>query len=161
MEIKINPVPEKLFITGFIGSDRLKTGEKIAALLGFKLLILDDLIVEKDGRPLKKLIMMMGEHEYRNKEYELLEEYSKEKGFVMVCGDGVVLDDMCLAFLKKNPTLFVDEPLDLLWSRAKNDQSLLYAFLQDENKDLAFRKFSEFYEIRLPLYQLCGNIKII
>jgi shikimate kinase len=161
MEIRINPHPEKLFITGFIGSNRLDAGKKIADSLGFKLLFLDDLIVEKDGRPLKKIIMMMGEHEYRNKEYEVLEEYEKQKGFVMVCGDGVVLDDMCLDVLKRNPTLFVDELIDLLWARAKDDDSLLYAFLQDENKDRAFGKFCEFYKIRLPLYQQCGNIKII
>lgn len=161
MATKENPIPEKLFITGFIGSDRLSVGKKYAALFGYKLLILDDLIVEKDGRPLKKLIMMMGEHEYRNKEYELLEAYDKEKGFVMICGDGIVLDDMCLGFLKKNPTFFVDEPLELLWSRAVEDNSPLYAFLHEENKQVAYKKFCEFYKIRLPLYRLCGNINTL
>ena len=160
MEINITTHPEKVFITGFIGSDRLGAGKSIADSLGFKLLVLDDLIVEKDGRPLKKIIMMMGEHDYRNKEYEILKEYDKEKEFVMVCGDGVVLDDMCLEFLKKNPTFFLDEPIELLWSRARNDNSLLYAFLQSEDKDLALQKFCGFYKIRLPLYQQCGNIKM-
>lgn len=161
MEIKLNSVPDKLFITGYIGSDRLGAGRKISALLGYELLILDDLIVEKDGRSLKKLIMMMGEHEYRNKEYEILEEYANKSGFVMVCGDGIVLDDSCLDYLKTNPTFFVDEPLELLWERARDDKSILYAFLQEDDKDLVFKKFSEFYKIRLPLYQLCGNIKTI
>lgn len=161
MEIKTNPRPDKVFITGFIGSNRLDAGKRIAHSLGYKLLVMDDLIVEKDGRPLRKLIMMMGEHEYRNKEYQILEEYEKEKGFVMVCGDGIVLDDMCLDILKRNPTLFVDEPINLLWARAKNDDSILYAFLQDEDKDRAFGKFCDFYKIRLPLYQQCGNIKTI
>ena len=94
MTIKLDPVPKKLFIIGYIGSDRMSVGKKIANFLGYQLLILDDLIVKKDGRPLKKIIMSMGEHEYRNKEYELLEMYSKENGFVMVCGDGVVLDEI-------------------------------------------------------------------
>ncbi|MBK5247489.1 MAG: hypothetical protein JJE49_09525, partial [Peptostreptococcaceae bacterium] len=108
MVIRLNSVPEKLFIIGYIGSDRIGAGEKVANLLGYELLILDDLIVEKDGRTLKKIIMSMGEHEYRNKEYEILEEYSRKKNFVMVCGDGIILDDMCIAILKDNPTLFVD-----------------------------------------------------
>lgn len=54
MVIRLNPVPEKLFIIGYIGSDRIGAGEKVANLLGYELLILDDLIVEKDGRTLKK-----------------------------------------------------------------------------------------------------------
>ncbi|MBK5263515.1 MAG: hypothetical protein JJE17_13270, partial [Peptostreptococcaceae bacterium] len=108
MTIKLDITPEKLFIIGYIGSDRVSVGEKAAHLLGYELLVLDDLIVKKDGRPLKKIIMSMGEHEYRNKEYEILEEYSRKKNFVMVCGDGIILDDMCIAILKDNPTLFVD-----------------------------------------------------
>src|SRR5665648_1130073 len=83
MTIKLDITPEKLFIIGYIGSDRMRVGKEAANLLGYELLVLDDLIVKKDGRPLKKLIMAMGEHEYRNREYEILETYSKKKGFVM------------------------------------------------------------------------------
>jgi len=160
MAIKLDTTPEKLFIIGFIGSDRMSIGEKAANLLGYELLVLDDLIVKKDGRPLKKIIMSMGEHEYRNKEYDILEPYCKEKNFVMVCGDGVVLDEMCIAILKNNPTLFVDEPLELLWSRVKNDQTILYSFLEDTSKPSVFNKFSELYQLRLPLYQICSTVKM-
>jgi len=104
--------------------------------------------------------MAMGEHEYRNKEYEILETYSKKNGFVMVCGDGIVLDEMCTAILKDNPTLFVDEPLELLWLRAENDQTLLYSFFENTNKTLVFNKFRELYQLRLPLYQICSTVKM-
>ncbi len=160
MTIKLEPAPKKLFVIGYIGSDRMSVGEKMANLLGYQLLVLDDLIEKKDGRPLKKIIMAMGEHEYRNKEYELLEIYSKKNNFVMVCGDGVVLDEMCITVLKDNPTLFVDEPLELLWSRVKNDQPLLYSFLENTNNPNAFIKFSELYQLRLPLYQICSTVKM-
>ena len=160
MTIKLDTIPEKLFIIGYIGSDRMSVAEKTANLLGYELLVLDDLIVEKDGRPLKKLIMAMGEHEYRNKEYELLEAYSKKNGFVMVCGDGIVLDDMCITILKNNPTLFVDEPLELLWLRVENDQTLLYSFFENTSKTFVFNKFRELYQLRLPLYQICNTVKM-
>jgi shikimate kinase len=160
MTIKLDTTPDKLFIIGFIGSDRISVGEKAANLLGYELLVLDDLIVKKDGRPLKKIIMMMGEHEYRNKEYEILEKYSREKNFVMICGDGIVLDEMCITFLKNNPTLFVDEPLDFLWLRAKDDETLLYSFLHNTNKSFAYDKFCELYKLRLPLYQSCTSVKM-
>jgi len=160
MVIKLNPAPEKLFIIGYIGSDRIGVGEKVANLLGYELLILDDLIVEKDGRTLKKIVMSMGEHEYRNKEYEILEEYSMNKNFVMVCGDGIVLDEMCTTFLKDNPTLFVDEPIESLWLKAKGDQTLLYSFLSNPSEAFAHKKFTELYRQRLPLYQICNNVKM-
>ncbi|HZK60978.1 MAG TPA: shikimate kinase [Anaerovoracaceae bacterium] len=160
MTIKLDITPEKLFIIGYIGSDRVSVGEKAAHLLGYELLVLDDLIVKKDGRPLKKIIMSMGEHEYRNKEYEILEEYSRKKNFVMVCGDGIILDDMCIAILKDNPTLFVDEPVDSLWLKARNDQTILYSFLSDPSEALVYKKFAELYQHRLPLYQICSTIKM-
>jgi len=160
MTIKLDTTPKKLFIIGYIGSDRRRVGEEAAHLLGYELLVLDDLIVKRDGRPLKKIIMAMGEHEYRNKEYDILEMYSKKNSFVMVCGDGIVLDEMCITILKDNPTLFVDEPLELLWSRVKNDQTLLYSFLENTSKTLVFKKFSELYQLRLPLYQICSTVKM-
>ncbi len=160
MTIKLEPIPQKLFLIGYIGSDRMSVGEKLSNLLGYQLLVLDDLIVKKDGRSLKKIIMSMGEHEYRNKEYELLELYSKKNNFVMVCGDGVVLDEMCITVLKNNPTLFIEEPLELLWSRVKNDQTLLYSFLENTNNPNVLKKFSELYQLRLPLYQNCSTVKM-
>jgi len=160
MTIKLDITPEKLFIIGYIGSDRMRVGKEAANLLGYELLVLDDLIVKKDGRPLKKLIMAMGEHEYRNREYEILETYSKKKGFVMVCGDGIVLDEMCITILKDNPTLFVEEPLELLWSRVQNDQAPLYSFLENISKPFVHEKFNELYQLRLPLYQICSTVKM-
>jgi len=160
MTIKLDPTPEKLFIIGYIGSDRRRIGEEAAHLLGYELLVLDDLIVKRDGRSLKKIIMTMGEHEYRNKEYDILETYSKKNNFVMICGDGIVLDEMCITILKDNPTLFVDEPLELLWSRVKNDQTPLYSFLENISKTFVFEKFSELYQLRLPLYQRCSTVKM-
>jgi len=158
MQTESKTKPEKIFLTGYMGSDLAAIGKKLSDFLGYELLVLDDLIVKKDGRPLKKLIMLMGEHEYRNKEYEVLEEYSGKTGFIMICGDGVVLDQMCLDLLKKNPTVFYEEPLDLMWSRARKDESLHYAFMKDDREDLIFNKFAEFYKIRLPLYKECNTI---
>lgn len=160
MTIKLNTTPEKLFVIGYIGSDRVSVGEEIANSLGYAFVILDDLIEEKDGRSIKKIIMSMGEHEYRNKEYDILETYSKKNGFVMVCGDGIVLDDMCVAILKDNPTLFVDEPLALLWSRAEKDQNPLYSFLENPSNSLVHENFNALYQIRLPLYQTCSTVKM-
>ena len=153
MKEKFNTQPPRIFVIGFIGSRRMERGEELARELGYQLLDLDRMIEERDGRSLKKLIMMMGEHEYRNKEYEILKELESQQGFVLVCGDGIVHDEMNLAILKREATIFVEEPLESLWERVREKADGLYAFLHDSDRERARKKFMEFYQLRLPLYR--------
>ncbi len=153
MREEFNTKPPRLFVIGFIGSRRMERGEELARELGYQLLDLDRMIEERDGRSLKKLIMMMGEHEYRNKEYEVLKELEDQQGFVLVCGDGIVHDEMNLAILKREATIFVEEPLEILWERVREKADGLYAFLHDSDRERARNKFMEFYQLRLPLYR--------
>lgn len=153
MREEFNTKPPRLFVIGFIGSRRMERGEELARELGYQLLDLDRMIEERDGRSLKKLIMMMGEHEYRNKEYEILQELEDQQGFVLVCGDGIVHDEMNLAILKREATIFVEEPLEILWERVREKADGLYAFLHDSDRERARIKFMEFYQLRLPLYR--------
>ena len=153
MREEFNTKPPRLFVIGFIGSRRMERGEELARELGYQLLDLDRMIEERDGRSLKKLIMMMGEHEYRNKEYEVLKELEDQQGFVLVCGDGIVHDEMNLAILKREATIFVEEPLESLWERVREKADGLYAFLHDSDRERARKKFMEFYQLRLPLYR--------
>lgn len=153
MKEEINKKPPRIFVIGYIGSQRMERGEKLARELGYQLLDLDRMIEERDGRTLKKLIMMMGEHEYRNKEYEILKELEDQQGFVLVCGDGIVHDEMNLAILKRETTIFVEEALEVLWERIAEKEDGLYAFLHDSDREKARKKFMEFYQLRLPLYR--------
>ena len=153
MKEKFNTKPPRIFVIGFIGSRRMERGKELARELGYQLLELDRMIEERDGRTLKKLIMMMGEHEYRNKEYEILKDLEDQKGFVLVCGDGIVHDEMNLAILKRETTIFVEEPLEILWERVREKTDGLYAFLHDSDRERAREKFMEFYQLRLPLYR--------
>ena len=153
MKEEFNTKPPRLFVIGYIGSRRMERGEELARELGYQLLDLDRMIEERDGRSLKKLIMMMGEHEYRNKEYEILKELESQQGFVLVCGDGIVHDEMNLAILKREATIFVEEPLESLWERVREKADGLYAFLHDSDRERARKKFMEFYQLRLPLYR--------
>ncbi len=62
------------FVTGYFGAPVKEVAEKIAEYKGWKLLSLDDEIEKSDGRSVQRICMLMGEHEYRNKEYEILAE---------------------------------------------------------------------------------------
>ena len=67
----------RIFVIGFMGSDRKGTAENIAKELDYQLVDLDREIEQEDGRSIQRICMTMGEHEYRNKEYESLEKLGK------------------------------------------------------------------------------------
>lgn len=112
-----------IFVTGCFGAPITETAVSIARETGSRFVFLDEEIEKADGRPVLRICMLMGEHEYRNKEYEALkrltEEYHKstgsatqaaestdghadgnaggngcEAGLVVACGDGVLNDEM-------------------------------------------------------------------
>ncbi|MCE2604108.1 hypothetical protein LH384_34015, partial [Pseudomonas aeruginosa] len=77
------------------------------------------------------MCMMMGEHEYRNKEYEMLCLLAEEEGIVVSCRDGVMLDEMNRDILEQNKVIVADGDISpkTLWERAKDEKGLPYAFM--------------------------------
>ena len=145
----------RIFVIGFIGSDRKGAGQKIADELDYRLVDLDREIEEKDGRSIQRICMMMGEHEYRNKEYEMLEKLADQEGIVVVCGDGIILDDMNRQILEKNSVIVADREMsaELLWERARAEQRTSpYAFMHQSEDQQKKEKFIRLYEQRKPLY---------
>lgn len=166
---------ERHYIIGYLGSDRMLAGEKLAAELDCPLLNLDEEIERLDGRSIRKICMINGEHAYRNKEYEVLSKLSDsscELGLaknecypdrlVVVCGDGTILDEMSLEILCRAHTLFVDTDPDLLWERIQNSDpasaAFPYAFLYGEDLAEKERVFREMYRLRLPLYRKAAGL---
>jgi shikimate kinase len=97
--------------------------------------------------------MLMGEHEYRNKEYEMLQSLKDREGIVVLCGDGIIFDDQNREVLEANTVVLADADADIdeLWERAKDLKGLPYAFMNfggDERKE----KFIELYEQRKDIY---------
>ena len=147
--------PERIFVTGFMGSDRTGLGRKLAEEYGYELLFMDDEIEKHDGRPIKRICMTMGEHEYRNKEYEMLTQLTERSGIVVVCGDGIIFDDMSREILEKETTVIADgdKSVDWLWERAKKDDSIPYAFMLDPDEQKKYEKFCSLYLTRRHMYR--------
>lgn len=144
----------RVFVIGFLGSDRKQAAEQLAAKLGYEVVDLDEEIEKKDGRSISRICMTMGEHEYRNQEYEHLSRLAQQKGIVVCCGDGVVLDDMSLEILKKNHVLVADADRtgEELWEKARNLENPLYAFMHQTDEGAKKETFIKLYEQRKPLY---------
>lgn len=160
-----------IFVTGFIGSDRTGSARLLAAQNNMEFVDLDQAIEAKDGRNVRRIAMMMGEHEVRNKEHEAIKELlelashgggenrSDHKGFVVACSDGIVLDDECLSLLAQGQVVIADGDLtpELLWEKAKSDPNPAYAFLSaglsDEDEEEKYQRFLALYRARIPIYR--------
>ena len=161
---------ERYYIIGYIGTDRMAAGKKLAEELGCEVLDTDREIERLDGRSIRKLCMIHGEHSYRNKEFELLSKLDDESydlglakdeeypdKLVVVCGDGIILDEMSLAILEKSNVVWVKEDPEILWERSKDDMSITYAFMLKSDEEERKKSFMELYELRLPLYKQAAD----
>ena len=144
-----------IFVTGFLGSDRKGLAEKLAAELGYRAMDLDTEIEKADGRSVQRICMTMGEHEYRNKEYETLEKLTSMERIVVSCGDGVLLDDMSREILSQNQVVIADAELgpEELWEKAKGQTGIPYSFMQMGDETARREKFMVLYQQRKGMYQ--------
>lgn len=148
-----------IFVTGFIGSDRIGLARRLAAQNGMEFVSLDDEIEAKDGRSVRRIAMMMGEHEVRNKEHEAAKGLLEREGLVVACSDGIILDDECLSLLAKGNVVIADGDLtpEQLWEQAKADPNPAYAFLSaslsDADEREQYQRFLALYQARMPIYR--------
>ena len=61
-----------IYVIGFLGADRIGAATKKSEELGLPLYDLNKEIEKRDGRSVRRMVIMMGEHELRNKEYDTL-----------------------------------------------------------------------------------------
>ena len=164
-----------IYVIGFIGSDRMAVARAASEQHGVPLYDLAAEIEERDGRTIRRMVITMGEHELRNKEYETLTAILRGLGepatpseiaesvaacdhsAVICCTDDLILDPMSADLVRAGEVIIADESADTMFERAvtlaPDDQSLHYAFLLDPDKAAAREKFMKLYEQRRPLYE--------
>lgn len=160
---------EFIFVTGYFGAPIRETAEKIAAEKNYNLLFLDDEIEKSDGRTVLRICMMMGEHEYRNKEYEILSQLTSgnisdnntacnsdfiSTGTVVCCGDGVLHDEMSRDIILKHTLLIagLDMSLDELWKNAVSSANSPHAFMHFGTEEDKRKAFEELYKRQKLLF---------
>ncbi|MBQ6400682.1 MAG: hypothetical protein IJI20_00200 [Firmicutes bacterium] len=140
---------EYIVVTGYFGAPIAEEAEKLAEEKGWPLADLDRIVEEKDGRSVARICMMAGEHGYRNREYEALEELTgadAPPGLVIACGDGVLYDDQSRDLIRDFGLVIAGEEMsrDCLWERARKDENTWHAFMKfgtDEEKRAAFDEY--------------------
>lgn len=133
-----------IVVTGCFGAPILEKSHQLAAQYGLPLVDLDKEIENRDGRSIKRLVMMNGEHGYRNLEFEVLQELADAgASCVVACGDGVLYDDDSRGVILENRLVIAGEDLaeEELWNHAKACTDSYHAFMSfgtEEEKRTAF-----------------------
>ena len=82
---------DNLVLIGPMGSGKSAVAKALAALLGFKSLDSDDLIIKKTGVDIAYIFEKEGEERFRERESEVVAELAAERNKVIATGGGVVL----------------------------------------------------------------------
>jgi shikimate kinase len=92
---------QNVVLIGFMGSGKSSVGRRVAALLDFKFVDADALLVERQGREIAEIFASEGEGTFRDLESEVLASLTSQAGCVISTGGGVILREKNRALLQK------------------------------------------------------------
>ncbi|MCQ2544958.1 MAG: hypothetical protein MJ144_00820 [Clostridia bacterium] len=125
-----------IYVTGPFGAPIMKTAERIANEQGMILHDLDKEIEIRENWSVKRMVMMHGEHCYRNAELDALKALQEDAkadlpGLVVACGDGILYDEDSRAIIEEGQLEIcgMDMTEDELWSGAVKKTDSYHAFM--------------------------------
>lgn len=143
------------FITGFFGAPLMQRAQQLAEKHHMSIVSLDAEIEKEDGRSVRRICMMMGEHEYRNKEYETLKKISESRDdLIVICGDGVLHDDMSRELILSHHLEVVGGNMSCeeLWENAKDIDNCTHAFMYFGTAAEKYAAFEDLFERQRVLF---------
>ena len=99
-------VKNNIVLIGFMGAGKSLVSRHLSDRLKREVVATDDVIVEREGRPITDIFAQSGEPYFRAAEKQVVREVAARAGIVVDCGGGVVLDPENLALLKQNGIVF-------------------------------------------------------
>jgi 3-dehydroquinate synthetase/broad-specificity NMP kinase len=140
---------DKIALIGMMGCGKSVVGKKIAQILGFEYVDLDEKF-EKSYGSIERYFEKYGEDKFRTLESDLLERYSKTDRIVLSTGGGIVERPKNREILKAMHTFYLEGDPEVLWNRVKNSSRPLVKI----GKNAFFSRF----EKRKPFYETYETI---
>jgi shikimate kinase len=131
----------KIYLIGFMGSGKTYTGRRLAAVLGFSFLDLDEAIVQGQGQTIPEVFKTQGEARFRELEREALRATAPFERTVIACGGGAPCHFDNMQWMNENgATIWLHVPADTLYRRlsAHPEKRPLLTGLQTEAEWMQF-----------------------
>lgn len=111
-----------VFLLGMMGAGKTYWGRKLAASSGIPFFDLDALIISEVKRSISDIFENEGEDCFRRVESQTLRKLSNRSPFILATGGGTPCFFDNMEWMNHNGlTVWIDEPVDVLIERLKND----------------------------------------
>jgi len=108
-----------IFLIGMMGSGKSKTGPKLAQLLNYKFIDVDDLVEKVAQKSINDIFQEAGENVFRNLETQCLNEIIKVPSLVVSTGGGVITKTENWGILRQGIIVWIDINEDIAIERLK------------------------------------------
>ncbi|MFN6462212.1 MAG: shikimate kinase [Nostoc sp. DedVER02] len=136
-----------LYLIGMMGVGKTTVGRLLAKHLSYGFVDTDDVITQATGKSINQLFAEVGEAEFRKVESDVLSQVCAFTKLTVATGGGIVLRRENWSYLHHGLIVWLDVPVELLYSRLAEDTTR--PLLQDA--DLK-GKLRSLLEQRTPLY---------
>ncbi len=143
-------IPQRVIITGFMAAGKTTVAAALARQLNCRMIDLDELIVEREGRSVPAIIDEDGETRFREVETVALREaLGNDEARVIALGGGTWTIERNRAMIAeyKGYVVWLDAPFELSWQRIKRGEG-------DRPFARDFEKARRLYEERSKAYEL-------
>lgn len=140
-------------IVGYMGSGKTTVGRLLARRTSRDFVDLDVEISSGAGRTIPEIFAEGGEDRFRDLEHNaLLSALDRPDPAVISCGGGAVVRPENRAALRHTTTVFLTEPVDVLYRRTRGPDRPL--------RGVSREAFAERYAERLPLYREVSDVEV-
>ncbi|MBI1243066.1 shikimate kinase [Umezakia ovalisporum] len=136
-----------LYLIGMMGAGKTTVGKLLANHLSYKFLDTDDIITQSTGRSINQLFAEEGEVAFRQLESNVLAQVCAYTQLTVATGGGIVLERQNWSYLHHGLVVWLDVPVQLLYTRLAEDRTR--PLLQDSDPQ---EKLRSLLEQRTPLY---------
>lgn len=140
---------ENIVLIGMPAVGKSTTGRMLAQKLGMTFVDTDDVIVERENRPITEIFATDGEAYFRKVESEVIAELAARKNTIVATGGGAILNPRNVATLKAFGVMYLlDRKLENLVPTGSRPLA--------SDRD----KLKKLYEVRMPIYKAAADVII-
>ncbi|MBD2211573.1 shikimate kinase [Calothrix sp. FACHB-156] len=136
-----------LYLIGMMGSGKTTVGRLLAKHLGYGFVDTDDVIVQVARKSINQLFAESGEAAFRQLESDVLAQVCSFTKLAIATGGGIVTRQENWSYLHHGLIVWLDAPVDLLYSRLQTDDTRPLLHDVDPRE-----KLRSLLEQRQPLY---------
>ncbi|MBD0385382.1 MAG: shikimate kinase [Nostoc sp. C3-bin3] len=136
-----------LYLIGMMGVGKTTVGRLLAKELGYGFVDTDNVIAQATGKSINQLFAQVGEAAFRQIESDVLSQVCAFTKLTISTGGGIVLRQENWGYLHHGLIVWLDAPVELIYSRLAEDTTR--PLLQDADPK---GKLRSLLEQRTPLY---------